>query len=192
MLGLIFYLLACVVFCYASDMTEVEKNSICPHGYPQEARAECPACKRMLELYSDDQYETLYRYENPEAPYNKTREGEVSREHLIGQWFTNNLGDLTTYIRRRQPGGRIAVVRVPKSDLQKYDATTNPETSTMDIELGNYIVPEQAQQESRLQIPFTVAGSGNNRFLTKDWDGVKEFVQTELKPEKLIRVIKGE
>ncbi|MFZ2523295.1 MAG: hypothetical protein WAW92_02810 [Minisyncoccia bacterium] len=55
-------------------------------------------------IYENESFVTLYRYENPAVAYDESREGTVSKPELVGQWYTNNLGDLKTYVKSRQPG----------------------------------------------------------------------------------------
>jgi hypothetical protein len=169
--------------------TEQESNK-CPHGFPQEIRKECEACKKLLEVYQDENYETLYRYENITTPNNQEREGVVSKQELIGNWFTNNQDDLATYIKARQPGGNVVLVRISKAELDKFDASQLTETMEMDIEAGNYIIPSELQNETRLTIPLVVEVASSNKFMMKDWRKVNDFVKNNLSKEQLLDRIK--
>jgi len=112
--------------------------------------------RSLVDMYTDPNYITLYRYENPNIPYVPRREGTVSKKGLVGTWFTDNLDDLKAYALMRikgQKGGIFVVVRVKKDDLGNYGATKLPETKDMDIEPGNYIIPEQVRANSRVEMP---------------------------------------
>lgn len=167
-------------------MNDIQETTTCPHGYPSEARVECPACKKILETYQDENYETLFRYENPETPYDENREGVVSKRELVGGWFTNRIDDLKTYIKGRQPGGKIVAVRVLKSDLEQYDATRLEQTKDLDIEAGNYILPSNLQSETRVEVPLEIESANPKKFLMKDWDKVNQFVDNNTGHEQLL------
>ncbi len=170
-------------------MERIEKEKLCPHGYPVSVKAECPSCKRLLEIYQDNDYKTLYRYDNPNTAYDDRREGIVSRKELIGSWFTDRIDDLATYIKGRQPGGRILLVRAKKDDMEKYDATKLPETKDMDIEAGNYIIPEDIKTGSGIEIPLTVEGTNPNKFIMKDWVAIDSFISDELSDAAILKRI---
>ena len=172
-------------------MNQEQEATTCPHGYPSQARAECPACKKLLEVYEDENYETLFRYENPEIPYDERREGVVSRKDLVGSWFTNNVDDLKTYIKARQPGGKIVAVRVLRSDLEQYDATKLQETKDMDIESGNYIISNELQTGTRMDIPLEVKTANPKKFLMKDWEQINQFVDSNMGRDQLLSRIRG-
>ena len=143
----------------------------------------------LIDIYRDSRYVTLYRYENPSSPYDEDREGIVSKKSLIGGWFTNNLSDLRTYIKMRQPGGTIVTIRILKDQLETYDATKNEETQKMDIEEGNFVIPQNVQTSTRIEIPLTVNTKNPKKFLFNDWGQVNHFIDTTLTPEKLIERI---
>ncbi len=144
--------------------------------------------RTVADVYRDEQYVTLYRYEKPTEAYDERREGDVSKRDLVGTWFTSNLGDLSAYINTRKPGGNIVTVRVPKQDINGYDASKLDATKEMDIEPGNYIVPKEVGQYSRLEIPLLVKPSAPYKFTFKDWGKVRDFVASSLTPENLIRL----
>lgn len=144
-----------------------------------------------IEVYKDPDYTTLYRYENPSIPYDKTREGKVSKEAIIGNWFTDSLKDLKVYTRTRirgQRGGRFVVVRVPKVDLDKYDATKLPETRYMDIEPGNYIIPPEIGKDTRVEAEgiFKDNWEGKENVPFADWKAINEYIDANLSDEAII------
>lgn len=140
--------------------------------------------------YEDTDSVTLFRYENPAAPYKESREGAVSKSAIIGQWFTDNLDDLRTYIKMRQPGGRIVAIRVPKARLPEFDAGNLSETKDMDREEGNYIIPPELQGTSRLEIPLPVTSRVKNKFLFENFKEVNEFVNANLTNEAIVSRLK--
>ncbi len=145
---------------------------------------------RLVAVYEDPNSVTLYRYEKPAAPYNERREGAVSKRSIIGQWFTNNLDDLGTYIKMRQPGGRVVAIRVPVARLHEFDAANLPETKDMDREVGNYIVPEELQLGSRLEIPLPVTSRIPSKFLFENFKDINAFVETELTADAILKRVK--
>lgn len=137
------------------------------------------------DLYRDPNYISLYRYENPKYPYDERREGVVSKEGLIGSWFTNNLRDLKTYTISRikgQSGGRFVVVRVKKEDLDKYDATKLSDTKDMDIEIGNYIISPFAAEGTRVEIDgiFKDSWTGKKNIPFSDWNEIGNYIDQNL------------
>ncbi len=151
--------------------------------------SETPKISRK-EIYRDPSYTTLYRYENKTLPYDSAREGLVSKEALIGAWFTNSLDDLRTYFISRVQGvrgGRFIAVRVKKEDLSQFDATTHPETKDMDIETGNYIIPSGVIAETGLFVdaPFKEEWEGKKNLPMKDWGYVRDFIQSNLSDDAL-------
>lgn len=142
------------------------------------------------EIYKDPRYITLYRYENTSISYDDSREGIVSKETLVGAWFTNSLDDLRTYFISRVQGvrgGNFIAVRVKKEDLARFDATTHPETEDMDIETGNYIIPSEVITETGLLVPapFKEEWVGKKNLPMKDWGYVGDFIQSNLSDEAL-------
>jgi hypothetical protein len=140
----------------------------------------------LAEIYSDDSYITLYRYEKPETEYKESREGSVSKKEIVGQWFTKEISDLKAYIRGRKPGGILAVVRVLRKNLNEYDAQLRDETKDMDIEVGNFIVPPEAQQQSRIEVPLTIVSRLENKFSFSEYDAISKFVDHEMSQEALL------
>ena len=141
-------------------------------------------------LYENTDYVTLYRYENPEIPYDEGREGVVSKKTLIGTWFTDNLNDFKTYVHMRPPRGRLVVVRVPKAQLGQFDASTHEETSEMDIEKGNYIIPNDIQMQSRVEIPLEVKSQVPKKFLFKEWKEIDALIDVTLTDQALLERLK--
>ncbi|MBI2410263.1 hypothetical protein HYV30_04500 [Candidatus Kaiserbacteria bacterium] len=137
-------------------------------------------------MYQDPNFVTLYRYENPSVSYDEGREGIISKQALICGWFTDNLNDLRTYIKMRHPGGRIVVIRVPRDRLETYDARKNEETKEMDTEPGNFVVPQEEQAATRIEIPFPVESSAPKKFLMSDFGRIDAFIEQELTSERLI------
>jgi len=142
--------------------------------------------RTLAEIYSDDSYITLYRYEKPETEYNENREGSVSKREIVGQWFTKNIDDLKTYIKARKPRGVITTVRIPKESLEEYDATVREDTKDMDIEVGNFIIPPEVQRQSRIEIPLAVESRLNNKFSFSEFGKINDFVDRELSPRALL------
>ncbi len=145
--------------------------------------------KKLTQAYNDDGYVTLYRYENPNKSYDATdnpREGIVSKQEVVGQWFTDNISDLKAYSHMRKPGGRITTVRIPKSELDQYDAMKLEQTKDMDIESGNYIIPDELQKETRIEIPVDVETINPNKFLFKDWKILDEFIEDNVSTSEKI------
>lgn len=140
----------------------------------------------LEDIYRSPHFVTVYRYENPSSSYDESREGIVSKRTLVGNWFTMNVGDLRTYIKTRQPGGKIVVVRIPSDQMVIYDATINDETREMDIEKGNFIIPEDMQTTSRLEIMLDIDSQNPKKFLMRDWSQIDSFVDSTLTPERLI------
>lgn len=142
----------------------------------------------LEQIYSDERFITLYRYENPDTSYDASREEDVlvSKREIVGQWFTDNLGDLRTYMLMRQPGGRIVVVRVPKSHLVTLDAGNRAEARNMDRELGNYIVSPEQQAETRIEIPVGIETKSSKRFRLDEMQKIDEFIGQELSLEALL------
>jgi ethanolamine utilization cobalamin adenosyltransferase len=60
----------------------------------------------------------------------------------------------------------------------------------MDIEAGNYIIPSELQNETRLTIPLVVEVASSNKFMMKDWRKVNDFVKNNLSKEQLLDRIK--
>lgn len=155
--------------------------------------SEVLALPARQEIYRDPQYVTLYRYENPTISCDPTREGIVSKQHLIGAWFCDSLKDLTTYAIRRiqgKPGGRFVAVRVKRDELDRYDAKRNPETMGMDIEAGNYIIPVDVREQTAIFVDalFNSEWTGKANVPFKDWGLIQHFVETNLSDEALQKI----
>lgn len=145
-----------------------------------------------VEIYKDPNYVSLYRYENPSNnQYDERREGSVSRREIVGNWFTDSINDLKTYTRTRirgQRGGRFVVVRVKKDDLDRYDATKIPETREMDIERGNYIVPDEVGSTSRVEVDgvFKDSWEGRKNIPFADWHEIDGYIDRNLSDGAII------
>jgi hypothetical protein len=144
-----------------------------------------------VDLFRDPSYVSLYRYENPTIPYDESREGVVSKAGLIGTWFTDSLSDLKSYTISRikgQRGGRFLVVRVKREDLDIYDATKLPETNDMDIERGNYVIPPELAQSSRVEVDgiFKDDWEGKRSLPTSEWAEIGDYINANLSDEAVI------
>ena len=120
-------------------------------------------------VYEDANFVTLYRYENPTIAYDESREGTVSRQELIGQWYSDNIEDLKTYIKARTPGGKLVTIRIHRDELESHDAAKLDETKDMDIEKGNYIISDAEAENSRIEIPLAIETTNPKKFLMSDW-----------------------
>lgn len=143
------------------------------------------------ELYKDPDYISLYRYENPTIPYDEKRDGVISKQGLVGSWFTDNLADLISYTVTRikgKRGGRFVVVRVKREDLEKYDATKLPETRDLDIEQGNYIIPQEVGAGSRVEVEGIFKDSWEDKpnVPFTDWNEVADYISQNLTNEAII------
>lgn len=145
-----------------------------------------PTQETPKNIYEDENFVTLYRYENPDTSYDETREGTVSRQELVGQWYTDNLNDLKTYVKSRQPGGKLVAVRIRHDELESHDASKLDGTKDMDIEKGNYIISDAEAENSRIEIPLAIEAINPKKFLMSDWQKVNKFVDTNLSPENLV------
>ena len=145
----------------------------------------------LEQIYKNPDFVTLYRYENPTVPYDPRREGDVSKETLIGSWFTSKIDQLKVYIKMRQPGGKVVTIRVPIATLDTYDASKNEETKNMDIEVGNFIVPQEVQADSRIEIPLTVNSSDPKKFPVSEWKHINTFIDSTIVPDKLLERIEA-
>jgi hypothetical protein len=143
----------------------------------------------MREIYSDDSYVTLYRYEKPTEEYAESREGTVSKREIVGQWFTDNVEGLKTYIKMREPGGIIVTVRVPMAELKRHNATLREDTKDMDIEDDNFIIGPDIQEKSRLEIPLEVNARLGKKFSFNEYQHIDAFVDRELTPESLLQKV---
>ncbi|PIR60312.1 MAG: hypothetical protein COU68_02740 [Candidatus Pacebacteria bacterium CG10_big_fil_rev_8_21_14_0_10_45_6] len=146
----------------------------------------------LSEVYADPNYITLYRFENPNKPFNQARVGEVSELSIVGMWFTDSIEALATYCRQRisgQPGGRFLVCRVKREDLEQHRASAHPEAKTLDIESDNFIIPPEIASLTQLIIaaPWKPEWEGTKNLPLSDYGLVSEFVIEKLSPEALIR-----
>ncbi len=147
--------------------------------------------REKLAIYQDPNCVTLYRYENPNIPYDESREGVTSIAEAIGNWYTDNTDDLLSYAISRvkgTPGGRFITIRVSKDDLPGFDATLNPETSQMDIEQGNYVVPQEIAEKTSLifEAPFEEHWQGRQDIPVQDWNVFREFIASELSESAIV------
>lgn len=145
----------------------------------------------LKDLYQDPSYISLYRYENPNLPYDEDREGIVSKKGLIGSWYTDNLDDLKTYTFMRikgQKGGRFVVVRVKRDELDKYDATKLPETKDMDLESGNFIIPNEVGNKSRVEVDgvFKDSWEGRQNIPLADHQDIEDYIDKNLSDQTII------
>lgn len=89
----------------------------------------------------------LYRIENPNIPYDESREGRVSNKDLIGQFFTDNITDVSNYIRKNQKvdGIRLVYVDITQDDLETYHVSKNSKAPS-DVESNNWLVPNMIKR----------------------------------------------
>lgn len=147
--------------------------------------------QKIVDLFRDPSFVSLYRYENPTIPYDDIREGVVSKTGLIGSWYTDSLSDLQTYTVTRikgQRGGRFVVIRVKREDLDKYDATKLPETRDMDIESGNYVIPPEIADTSRVEVDgiFKDSWEGKRNLPTTEWNEIGNYINANLSDEAIV------
>lgn len=146
--------------------------------------------EKLKQLYHNNEYTSLYRYDNPNTEYDEKRENVVSKKEIIGNWFTDNIQDLKDYIKTRSTNGSIITIRIPLADLKNYDASILENTKDMDIEKGNYIVPREIQADSYIEIPLKIETQNPNKFLFKDWQKINDFVDNNVSsPEKILNFI---
>lgn len=111
----------------------------------------------------------LYRIENPNIPYDESREGRVSNKDLIGQFFTDNINDVSNYIRKNQKvdGSRLVYVDIPQDDLETYHVSKNPKAPS-DVESNNWLVPNMIKRNYvDLDILPKITGNINSLNLAK-------------------------
>ncbi len=146
--------------------------------------------EKLKQLYHNNEYTSLYRYDTQNTKYDERRENVVSKKEIIGNWFTDNIQDLKDYIKTRSTNGSIITIRIPLADLKKYDASILENTKDMDIEKGNYIVPREIQADSYIEIPLKIETQNPNKFLFKDWQKINDFVDNNVSsPEKILNFI---
>ena len=146
--------------------------------------------EKLKQLYHNNEYTSLYRYDTPNTEYDEKRENVVSKKEIIGNWFTDNIQDLKNYIKTRSTNGSIITIRIPLADLKNYDASIIENTKDMDIEKGNYIVPREIQADSYIEIPLKIETQNPNKFLFKDWQKINDFVDNNVSsPEKILNFI---
>ncbi len=146
--------------------------------------------EKLKQLYHNNEYTSLYRYDTPNTEYDEKRENVVSKKEIIGNWFTDNIQDLKNYIKTRSTNGSIITIRIPLADLKNYDASILENTKDMDIEKGNYIVPREIQADSYIEIPLKIETQNPNKFLFKDWQKINDFVDNNVSsPEKILNFI---
>lgn len=146
--------------------------------------------EKLKQLYHNNEYTSLYRYDTPNTEYDERRENVVSKKEIIGNWFTDNIQDLKDYIKTRSTNGSIITIRIPLADLKKYDALILENTKDMDIEKGNYIVPREIQADSYIEIPLKIETQNPNKFLFKDWQKINDFVDNNVSSsEKILNFI---
>jgi len=136
--------------------------------------------EKLKQLYNSNEYASLYRYDTPNTEYDEKREGVISKKEIIGDWFTSNIQDLKDYIKTRSVNGSIIAIRIPVTDLKKYDASILENTKDMDIEKDNYIIPKEIQADSYIEIPLKIETQNPNKFLFKDWQKINDFVDNNI------------
>lgn len=144
-----------------------------------------------IDLYKNQDNISLYRFENPNIIYDKTRDGNTSIQGARGVWFTDNINDLLVYTASKigeGDGGIFVVVRISKKDLGNYLPDTN---SNVDWDKGNYIIPKAVQTKSRVEITANVFESSEvGRNLKVDqYSKLEEFINLKLSDEAVIEAI---
>lgn len=125
----------------------------------------------------------LFRYDNPGAP-NRNPNSMVSKDGLVGRWFTDSPETLATRILMRPPGGSIVVAEVPKDRLEQLRASNHPIAKEMDFEpLDNFILPDEMMEEVQT-FPVTVPHENPRKFLFKEVGNIRNFVDTLIKQLK--------
>lgn len=117
----------------------------------------------------------LFRYDNPDVP-NPHPNSETSKDELVGKWFTDSTDALRTYILMRPPNGKIVITQVPKSEIEKLRASNHESAREMDIEHDNFIIPNELLSKT-VTIPFTVEGSGDNKYKLNDLEKIGSFIE---------------
>ena len=150
----------------------------------------------LSEIYSDPDYVTLYRFENPNKPFDPARLGQVSSQSIVGMWFTDSIQTLATYCRQRisgQAGGRFLICRVKGEELEQYRASAHPAAKDLDIEPDNFIIPPEIASPTQLLIatPWKPEWEGKKSLPFADYKLVDTFVASELSPEALIETAKN-
>ncbi len=150
----------------------------------------------LPEIYSNPDYVTLYRFENPNKPFEQARVGEVSQQSIVGMWFTDSIVALATYCRQRisgQAGGRFLVCRVKGEELEQYRASAHPEAKDLDIEPDNFIIPPEIASPTQFLIaaPWKPEWEGKKNLPFTDYNLVNSFVASNLSPEALIETAKN-
>lgn len=97
----------------------------------------------MRNLLASEKTTRLYRIENKNIPYDKSREWIVSRKEIIWCFFTENTETLSNYIRKNQskPGIKLVYIDIPTNQLEKFHVSNNEYTQNMDVENDNRILP---------------------------------------------------
>ncbi len=160
-----------------SDNPQVDLN-----GEKGEMDALMEEATRLVDEGSTDRIQTLdgqrvflFRYENPQSE-NKNPNSSVSKDELVGNWFTDSPKSLKIYIKRRQPGGSIRVLELPKDQLEKFKAINHPVAKDMDMEpIDNFIIPDELLPDSR-SIPLEVQTKVPQKFLMGEWKNINEAV----------------
>ncbi len=79
-------------------------------------------------------------------------------------------------------------VRLAKDKLQEYDATILPQTKEMDIEKGNYIIPDEVSRATRVEIEalFKDEWEGKVSIPFSDWREIDQDIKVKLTDEAII------
>lgn len=123
---------------------------------------------------SDGRSVYMFRYENPEGP-KRNLDATVSKEGLVGRWFTDSAFSFVNYILKRQPGGTILVAAVPKDRKDDLKAANNPEAKEMDMDPDNYLLPDELVGTAQ-RFPLSVGSQDQNQFIWNDRHRVRQFV----------------
>lgn len=145
----------------------------------------------LVNSYERDDYTTLYRYDTPHVAFESSRDGVVSVTKHVGSWFTSNLEDLKAYVKMREPGGNLVVIRLPTEDLPKYDAGNLPETRELDREEENYIVDKSIHAKTIITIPLKIPTKIETKFTMPDWKTIDSFIDGQLSDANLIQIAKS-
>ena len=133
--------------------------------------------RSVIKLLNENNTVRLYRIENKSIPYDKSREGIVSRKEIVGQFFTDNIDTASLYIRKNQSqeGIKLVYVDIPKDDLDKYHVSRNEYAKTMDVESDNWIIPSSIKR-NYIDLSSLPKVTGNFMTLSKAKQELKSII----------------
>lgn len=116
----------------------------------------------------------LFRYDNPAGP-NRNPNSMVSKDELVGGWFTDSPDSLVARILMHPAGGSIVVVEVSKDRLEELRASNHTIARDMDIENDNFILPNELMMGAR-KFSVTVPHENPSKYLFKEVDTLRNFM----------------